>query len=520
MLSIAAFVDPNIKQLLNNSQNIITVAPAQIDLDKIFAAFAVALGLSKAGKNSKLLLPQKIKKRVLLSKLSPNLHALLVDSKMKVLRISFASGDIDIEKVNWQRQGDNYNIYIASADEIVGLPKVSLDKSAQLNDAVIAVGIEDPEMLVNYRIYANNLVDYDKTVGIHPLKKAPSPGQQSRYHLHYSQPDLNSHCITVWRFFREYSLPLTKEIATYLLAGIYWKSDSFKYHIPGDFTSAQELIKSGAAQKKAKILGLNNLRFRQMGYFKDIYQNLKQPADGIYYSIIKKDAKKTGQKFFRDLIPFSEIFDAKVAFVVLEDEQFSTVYLKSNISDFNLAEFVKAYQGKGNHSQAYFISSLPTEELVQMLTTELDRSLNLRQRAVQDNLTGPQEDIQKDLGSQIEEEQEPVKEPVIKPVNVPVIEPISLSVSGPPKHAVKKTVNKTPGNNTKVKASPGKPTDTPVETPTGPPAGTIKRGETVADPLAPAESFPEALRLGFNSKQAPEEQLQESIAATPLVPAG
>ena len=206
--------------------------------------------------------------------------------------------------------------------------------------------------------------------------------------------------------------------------------------------------------------------------------------------------------------------------MVLEDEQFSTVYLKSNISDFNLAEFVKAYQGKGNHSQAYFISSLPTEELVQMLTTELDRSLNLRQRAVQDNLTGPQEDIQKDLGSQIEEEQEPVKEPVIKPVNVPVIEPISLSVSGPPKHAVKKTVNKTPGNNTKVKASPGKPTDTPVETPTGPPAGTIKRGETVADPLAPAESFPEALRLGFNSKQAPEEQLQESIAATPLVPAG
>ena len=203
MLSIAAFVDPNIKQLFNNSQNIITVAPAQIDLAKIFAAFAVALGLSKAGKNSKLLLPQKIKKRVLLSKLSPNLHALLVDSKMKVLRISFASGDIDIEKVNWQRQGDNYNIYIASADEIVGLPKVSLDKSARLNDAVIAVGIEDPEMLVNYRIYANNLVDYDKTVGIHPLKKAPSPGQQSRYHLHYSQPDLNSHAITVWSSFRK-----------------------------------------------------------------------------------------------------------------------------------------------------------------------------------------------------------------------------------------------------------------------------------------------------------------------------
>ena len=109
LLSMASFVDPNIKQLLNKSQNIITVASPQIDLDKIFAAFALVLGFSAAGKNSKLLLPQKIKKRVLLSKLSPNLHAHLVDSKLKILRISFASESIDVEKVNWQRQRVHYN---------------------------------------------------------------------------------------------------------------------------------------------------------------------------------------------------------------------------------------------------------------------------------------------------------------------------------------------------------------------------------------------------------------------------
>ena len=477
---MASFVDPNIKQLLNKSQNIITVASPQIDLDKIFAAFALVLGFSAAGKNSKLLLPQKIKKRVLLSKLSPNLHAHLVDSKLKILRISFASESIDVEKVNWQRQGDNYNIYVAAAEEIVGLPKVSLDKSALQNDAVIAVGIEDPEILLNYRIYTGNLLDLNKTVGIHTPMKDPVSGVPSLYHLYYSQPGLNSLCITVFKFFQEYSLPLTKEIATYLLAGIYWKTDSFKYHIPGDFNSAQELVKSGAVQKKAKILGLNNLRFRQIGYFKDVYQNLKQPADGIYYSVVKKDAKKTGQKFFRDLIPFSEIFDAKVAFVVLEDDQFNTVYLKSNISDFNLAAFVKTYQGKGNHSQAYFISSQATEELVQMLITELNRTLNLRQRKVQDNLTGPQ--IKKVVSDQTEKK---AKKDVVKEI------PKSPEASEEQKE-----------KNNLVKNQTVNPQVTPF------------------DPLEPAISFPEALSLGFDSNEAPDEQLQNTAVSTPLVPAG
>lgn len=525
-------MDPTGKQALKNAQKLIIVTTAKSDLDALFAAFALAVSLTENGKDVKLLLAHKKQNQVIFSKLSPNLKKLLLDPSQKIFKISLKGADFAINHINWQRVEDDYNIYLSSENEISSMPELKLDKSPWPSDLIIAVGIEETDTLLNYQLYAGRQVEFTKTLGIGPEKN------KQDYRLYFSLKNSTSVSITAASFLLANGLPLNKEAATYLLAGLYWKTDSFKYHVQDDFATADFLIKKGAVQKKAKVLGLHNLHFHQLPYFRELFNNFQLSAEGIYYSVIAQETKRLGQELFNDLIPLADVFDAKVAFVVLEDELFNTVYLKSNISDFNLLDFVKSYNGEGNHSQAYFISSLSTGKLVEKLSADLNQVLNRRQRKVEDNLAVPgansipkakndrisvkkinqqkrepeKNKIKGELKSTSQKQNQPVvpvkqPDPVPRPGNEQRQQDI-IKTPQQQKPSLSRQNRKTAPEKTVPEKTVARQ-DNPVQN-----VQKSKGNEILQDPLTPATSLPQPLKFGNEDSI----QLAQPIVQTPLAP--
>lgn len=530
-------MDPKVKQALTNAQKLIIVTTAKSDLDALFAAFALALSLAGSGKEVKLLLAHKKQNQVIFSKLSPNLKNLLLDTSQKIFKISLKGADFAIKNINLQKIEDNYNIYLSSSNESAGVPELTVAKSPWPSDLVIAVGVEETDTLLKFQLYQDREVDFTKTLGIGQEKNRPE------YPLFFTLKGNSSVSIIVTSFLLANNLPLPREAATYLLAGLYWKTDSFKYHVQDDFATADFLIKNGAVQKKAKVLGLHNLHFHQLPYFQELFNNFQLSAEGIYYSIIAQETKRLGQELFNDLIPLAEVFDAKVAFVVLEDELFNTVYLKSNISDFNLLDFVKPYNGEGNHSQAYFISSMSTGKLVEKLTADLNQLLNKRQRRVEDNLAVP---VKKEISLK-KQAMEPEK-PAAENVTPKKLQPVEVKqqqqekkrdnkILPKPEQKIEQKQEQKPKPKTEQKQElkteekiEQKPKQEPKQIVKNPVTG-LNRNSISAkpqkqpvkpennpgvnyDPLAPATSLPQPLKLG-NEESI---QLAQPIVQTPLAP--
>ena len=323
---------------------------------------------------------------------------------------------------------------------------------------------------------------------------------------------------SIFYFLKEFNLPFEDRVATNVLAGLFWGTDSFSEKLnKKTFNIASQLIENGASAKHAANLGINITSFMQAKYLSQVFAEVKTTKDDLYYSEINiKDLNGAlKNNLIRNMVPIKTIKGCEIAFVGIRDNNKTDYYIASNNDQIDLLELLDEYNPKGNPQYISFRGSIQSKDLVIKIgnlvaeyhinndfeeetlpendTQELIESPSvpeIKAQVKEENKVTPKtetlvDQIEKTLSFEELTEEENIEEPDNAELN-------DLELKGDDRP-------KTQDNPVQEKDS--KKIGAKQETTQKQPETKKEEPKSNTDPLAPATSIPEPIRLGQSSDQ-------------------
>ena len=237
-------------ELANKSDSILVCLPKNPDGDAIASSLGVFLILEKLGKKATLVCPTAIPENFLFLPASQNIiHKL---EGIKEYMISLGVERKNLEQLRYEVNDHNLNIFITAKDgdleKRLENENIKLEPAKFKYDLIIILGVQDIESLGS--VYDENSELFFETPIIN-IDHHPSNEYFGKVNLVEITASSTAEIITaIYPLLKEDLLD--KKIATLLLAGIIFSTESFqnKNTTPNSLTAAASLIAAGADQQK------------------------------------------------------------------------------------------------------------------------------------------------------------------------------------------------------------------------------------------------------------------------------
>jgi nanoRNase/pAp phosphatase (c-di-AMP/oligoRNAs hydrolase) len=495
------------KQLIANSLNILVIPKPEPDLDNLAAAFALSLSLKQMGKKVTMYISPNIYTETVKKKFPPQNMRFLSKDEPGTIVLTLDNIDAGIKEVKWKEEEGKVNIFITTDKGDINKEKIKINEIKSSFDLTILVGLENPAEL---KEFYNNHRYYFKEEGTVVVSKTKNGSPFNQVII-----DEDSSAHGMFRIMLEQGMVLSSNVATNLLAGIYWKTNNFTDTLPKEmFAVADRLVQLGADQEHAKNIANETVSFANTLYFADVYGNIKTAGNGVFYAIVPESKlEQNGKKdlIFREFVPLAQLIGCKIAFVIVHGEAKNTVYIRSNSAEHNLIPIWDKYKGEGNKVNGSFSTMTPIGGLEELMLQET-RNILKAKKPVSAPITPAQIP-------------QPIPQPLAKPQ--PVMQPGPVQPLRQPEPELKPFISfnppdMTPRGDRPIPVSAPTPESKPVEPykeqpqtgPAMPPDDLIKPTMSGGDPLAAAQQLPEPLHLEDESAQ-----LMPPAPMSPLPPA-
>ena len=238
--------DQQIYQSINNSKNILLLAPVNYNGDCLAAvlAFYNYLVSQTKGDNIDFILPQKAKK--IYSFLPRVKEAKLEFDHIRRLVLSINTANTKVNKIDYTQSEDNLNIFINSVPAEIKTENV---KTFYDNYYDLIITFNSPDLKSLGEVFSDHPDFFHQT----PIINIDNKASNERYgQINFVDLKVNSLSEQVFNFFIRNNLSITQEIATCLLAGVISSTKGFsnKKVTPQALEIASKLIELGADREK------------------------------------------------------------------------------------------------------------------------------------------------------------------------------------------------------------------------------------------------------------------------------
>ncbi|MFQ5493506.1 MAG: hypothetical protein ACE5DX_05100 [Candidatus Dojkabacteria bacterium] len=491
-------MDEQSDKLIQEGRKILIIPRQQLDLDVVAATFSLALGLKSLQKEVSLYMEPDIYTETVRSKFPPHSTKFLQKDEPGTYVITLDNIDAAVQEVKWKEKEGKVNIFVKTEKGNLSKEKIKINQTVTDYDATILVGLNSGEPLGEfYKLHLHHFRG-EKLIAI--AKDKPSDS----YKGSFTQVRVASYSEAMFRIINRLGITMSEHIATNLLAGLYWTTNSFKHELSKDsFGLSSQLIQIGASQEQARNIALQTISFAGSTYFADVYGNLKAAGDGIFYSVVPESSLTPNGKeesLFNDFVPIVEIIGCKMAFVIVHGKENNKVFIRTNSRKIDIKPLIAKYNGTSTLSSGSFVTKTPLAGLEELVVNEL-RNIVLGKVPGAKHPLAQKTNDGGDTNEQSQDNSEPRQiQQVKKPKTPPTAPPEPTNP---------------PPVDTHVQKDPPVPTATPktASTPQIPP--TNQAAPTV-DPLAAAQKVPKPLDL---EKKEEGQPMTPAAPNSPLPPA-
>ena len=336
-----------------------------LDPDVLASAFSIARAITSKGKSKAEILFEKDKIPPHLLKIF-NTKDIRFTSELEphgfVVRLK--SIDAKVKDVKWEEKDGEINLYI-SADN-GKLDRKAIVKSGGTNyEKIITIGIQKLDELGEIYIEHKELFNSLEVVNIDIASNNSHFGKTE-----FVKPDASSLSEVAFEFLESEGISIGAVEATNLLAGIFWKTQSFKSASKvSTFQAVTELMNANADPVAASRQVYQTLSLNQVRYMSTILKNAEISPDGIVWSIVRKseiNTMKVEEIIFPEVNLLSFFTGAKAAFVLTEiKEQLTHCDLKSNQKSIKASKLAQVFGFRGNveHSNFYIHNTIENAKI-------------------------------------------------------------------------------------------------------------------------------------------------------------
>jgi len=236
-----------INEVINKSNSGVIVLPPNPSADAIAAATALYLGLSKIGKNLSLACSSVIRSDILGSDKFQQTIATAGDN----LVISFPYSDGMIDKVDYNIQGNNFNLIIAPRGGFPKLDPAQVKYSYTGGFIDFIVSVDAPNLNSLGAVYTDNQTQFQGKNLINIDRHITNGFFGS---VNYVNKVASSTCELIFKILQGINADVDKDIATNLYNGLAQATNNFtSYSVNAEtFETAAQLLKAGATKKPLK----------------------------------------------------------------------------------------------------------------------------------------------------------------------------------------------------------------------------------------------------------------------------
>ncbi len=319
--------DQQIYQLINNSKNILLLAPVNYDGDSLSAvlAFYNYLVEQAKGDNIDLILPQKTKK---IYSFLPRIEEVkLKFDHLRKLVLSINTSNTKISRIDYTQSDNNLKIFISSVPTEIDLADI---KTFYENFYDLIISFNAPDLKSLGEIFSDHPDFFHQT----PIINIDYKAANEQYgQINFIDLKVNSSSEQVFNFFNRNNLSISSEIATCLLAGLISSTKGFsnKKVTPQALKIASHLIELGANREEV----IENLyQTKSISLLRNWGQILSElnydEKNKLVWSALKSDEEELEiNDLIEELISKTSQAEIIVLFKIKASE-LSKVYLHSN----------------------------------------------------------------------------------------------------------------------------------------------------------------------------------------------
>src|SRR3990172_7780312 len=245
-------------ELISKASSILIIPKQEHDLDVLAATFALSLSLKQLGKKITLYLKPDIYSENVKVKFPPQNMRFLSKDEPGTVVITLDNIDAGIKEIKWKEEEGKVNIFITTDKGDLNREKVEINEIKSAFDLTILVGVSKPESLNDFYKNHSNYFQTDRTLVFAAGENAFTHTVPVKY---------STYCESMLRWMLEQGMILSSQVVTNLLAGIYWKTNSFRDEMHTElFAVADQLVKLGADQELSRSIALETVGFASSLY--------------------------------------------------------------------------------------------------------------------------------------------------------------------------------------------------------------------------------------------------------------
>lgn len=349
-----------IKQVLNDKNNVLVCFPENGSLDAIASAVALSLFFKKLGKDIDIVsenfnCPEQLD--FLLE--TKNITSEFKDLRKCVIKVDLIENGL--KEVNYNVNGDELNISITPKNGVFEPNKIKMSSTQFKYDLIVTAGVNELESLG--KIYRDNTKLFLNT----PILNVDFSAENEHFgNINFVNINSTSIAETVYLLInRLASEHLDEEIANALLTGMIINTKSFQSSKirPRTLMIASKLMELGANRQEVVQNLYKNKKLSTLKLWGDVLSNLQNHAQSkfVWSTVTRENFVRAGAKIndlndiFDDLILTSP--EAKVVLLLHEHpEKNNEIHgILKTAEPFNALTLSREFKSTGNSTEAKFI---------------------------------------------------------------------------------------------------------------------------------------------------------------------
>lgn len=473
---------------MDNNRILVITKSLFFDVDKLGASVILAKLLAqKFNTTVDILLPAPKAQAELSKVVAPQSVNFIERLDANYFTISIDRGNARVKEVKWEETSDKIKLIVFTEKGDMK-QKFMVDPGSPVYDRAYTVGIKNEPDAEALLAQFKGLWKTAETFNLDIRNENTKYGQSN-----FVYPDCKSYAELILKALTELELEVTPEVATELLACIYWKTNSLrnKYTTSQTLTAVQALISKGGNIVDSTHKIFSQMQLVEVKARQEIYNSLTITSDKLAFA---KVSRETAQQLSRitpltpDKNPLYRLRDATASFIFIPIKTDQTLVVASSRNDqVNLRKLFGQFNFVGDDLQSEFTLDME----VTAAEAEVKRILNSKvfnrsesKETKQTSTPTPTPVVEKKSQTKIT----PSAQPVALSKPAPAVSQPTPVVNTPSDELVEAEIVSTP--TPEVVAQPTQPQPEAIEDNKSvekPQATSIANKEEPADPLAPAQ---------------------------------
>lgn len=256
----------NSLEKIKTANTILLALSEEADLDALAAAFALSELLRSVGKKPSILLDKKHYDEKLKALFPPGSNKFVQENEPGSLVLTIERINSSVKEIRWKEENSKLNIYITAENSNLNEKDLIIKRTGSSADITILIDLIDPKKLGNYYELNKDSLSDDRVVSL--------------VYEGEILPIISQKALTL---IQGLEIELSQQAATYLLAGIFWKTLNLTNN-----ANSSLLITAGKLAKKtvdiSEAINIANIKLEQseIKILQKLNSEMQDRGDGVF----------------------------------------------------------------------------------------------------------------------------------------------------------------------------------------------------------------------------------------------